>query len=71
MENKIIGLEEVVSTEKEINDILDVLKKEKQYVVFDNEDGRIHLDGEFTWAELRALILVSRELYFFGGKNNG
>lgn len=68
---KMISLKEVVSTEKEINDILDVLKKDKQYVVFDNEDGRIHLDGEFTWAELRALILVSRELYFFGGNNNG
>ena len=69
--SKIISLEEVVSTEKEINDILDVLKKERQYVLFDNDDGKIYLDGEFTWAELKALILVSRELYFFGGKKNG
>ena len=69
--SRMINLEEVVSTEKEINDILDVLKKEKQYVVFDNDDGKICLDGEFTWAELKALILVSRELYFFGGKKNG
>lgn len=68
---KMISLEEVVCTNKEINDILDVLKKEKQYVVFDNGDGRIHLDGEFTWLELRVLIDVSRELYFFGGNNNG
>jgi hypothetical protein len=69
--SEMISLEEVVCNEKEINDILDVLKKEKQYVVFDNGDGRIHLDGEFTWSELKALIIVSRELYFFGGKKNG